>query len=110
MIQPGNYHITIQQGADFSLAFQLKDSNDDPINLTGATVESEIWSAGKRYKMADFTVAITSAATGEFSINLTKIQTANLTESGYYDIRVTIGTTSNYWVRGQARLETGYTE
>lgn len=48
MIQPGTYNITIQQNGDFDQIFQLKNSNDVGIDLTGSTVEAEIWTEGKR--------------------------------------------------------------
>lgn len=110
-MQPGSYDITIQQGADYSQTFQLKDSDGDAFNLTGSTIQSEIWLGNKRAKLADFTVTIIDAALGKFSLNLTKQQTANLLQSAYYDILVTdVLGASNYWVRGKANLETGYTE
>lgn len=111
MIQPGNYDITIQQGADWQKTFQLFDSNEDPVDLTGATVEAEIWTEGKRAKLADFTVAWVDRAIGKFTLNLSDTVTFSLTKSGYYDIKVTDANGfSNYWVRGEAILDTGYTE
>lgn len=111
MIQPGNYDITIQQNGDFDQIFQLKDSNGTGINLAGAQVEAEIWTAGKRAKLADFTVSMVDASIGKFKISLTETQTSNITETGYYDVRVTDAAgVSYYWVRGAAILDIGYTE
>lgn len=111
MIQPGLHNITIQQNADWDQTFQLFDGHGDPVNLTGSTVEAEIWTAGKHAKLADFGVLILDAALGKFSLSLTDQVTATLPVSGYYDIRVTdVYGFSYYWVRGQATVETGCTE
>jgi hypothetical protein len=111
MIQPGNYDITIQQSGDFDATFQLKDSNGSGISLAGSTVEAELWTDGKKAKLADFTVTMIDASIGKFKITLTDTQTATLLQSGYYDVRVTDAAgVSYYWVRGQAILEVGYTE
>lgn len=111
MIQPGAYDITIQQGADWDKSFQLFDSDNDPINLNDCIVEAEIWTDHKRSKLADFTVSWVDRAIGKFKISLTDTVTLTLPETGYYDIKVTdaLGF-SNYWVRGKAILEVGYTE
>jgi hypothetical protein len=111
MIQPGNYDITIQQGADWEKTFQLFDSNEDAVDLTSATVEAEIWTAEKRAKLADFTVTWVDQSIGKFKLGLTDTITFGLPKSGYYDIKVTDANGfSNYWVRGEAILDTGYTE
>lgn len=111
MIQPGLYNIVIQQGADWEKSFQLFDSDGVVLNLTGSTIEAEIWTERKTAKLADFTVTITDALAGKFKLNLTDAITSTLPVSGYYDIKVTdIYGFSNYWVRGKATLETGYTE
>lgn len=111
MIQPGKYDIVIQQNADFDLSFKLEDSSSDPFDLTDATVESEVWTAGKASKLVDFTVTIDDAANGEFTLSLTETQTAGLTAgTAYYDVRITTGTSTYYWVRGIVTIQTGYTE
>lgn len=111
MIQPGSYDITIQQGATFSQSFQFKDANGDPLDMTGYSITAEVWEEEKRSKYADFTVAWITQNEGEFLISLTADQTHTIPQSGYWDILVSNpGGTSDYWVRGQAILETGYTE
>ena len=111
MIQPGLYNIVIQQGADWEKAFQLFDSDGVGLNLTGSIIEAEIWTERKTSKLADFTVTITDMLVGKFKLNLTDTITSTLPESGYYDIKVTDANGfSNYWVRGKAILDLGYTE
>lgn len=111
MIQPGLHNIVIQQGADWEKSFQLFDSDGVAINLTGSTVEAEIWTERKTAKLADFTVTITDVLLGKFKLGLTDAITSTLPESGYYDIKVTDAYGfSNYWVRGKAVVQIGYTE
>lgn len=111
MIQPGLYNITIQQGADWEKSFQLFDGDGVAINLTGSTVEAEIWTERKTAKLADFTVTWVDRELGKFRLYLAEEITFTLPSTGYYDIKVTDANGfSNYWVRGKAILETGYTE
>lgn len=111
MIQPGWYDIVIQQGADWQKTFQLFDSNGDAVDLTSATVEAEIWLEHKKSKLADFTVTWVDQSIGKFNLNLSDTITSAMLQTGYYDIKVTDANGfSNYWVRGQAILDTGYTE
>lgn len=111
MIQPGRYDIVIQQGADWEKSFQIFNSAGTAADLTGATVEAEIWTEFKRAKLADFTVTWVNRAQGQFKLGLTEAVTFALPSAGYYDIKVTDAAGfSNYWVRGQVAIETGYTE
>lgn len=111
MIQPGLHNIVIQQGADWEKSFQLFDGDGVAINLTGSTVEAEIWTERKTAKLADFTVTITDVLLGKFKLGLTDAITSTLPENGYYDIKVTdVYGFSNYWVRGKAVVQIGYTE
>lgn len=110
MIQPGLYDITIQRRGDFDIAFQLKDSEGVGLVLTGSTVQAQLWTAGRREKLFDFSVAITDQNTGKIIISLTEAQTETLPDTCFYDVMVTdtLGK-SYYWVRGIATVEMGYT-
>lgn len=110
MIDPANYDITIQQNATYSKTFQLKTGNGVPYNLTGHTVDAELWTAGKGTKLADFTVGWVDQTIGKFTITLNATKTTTLGGDGYYDILVTNPDgTKDYWVRGAATLAVGYT-
>ena len=111
MIQPGTYDITIQQNANWDTIFQLKDSTGTGVDLTGASVQAEIWTEGKRSKLADFTQTWVDRAIGKCKLALDDSVTATLPDSGYYDILVTDSTgAAYYWLRGKATLDLGYTE
>ena len=110
MIDPATYDITIQQNATFSKTFQFKDGNSAPLNMTGYTVEADLWTEGKGVKLADFTVTWVDRTIGKFTLTLSAAVTAAIGQSGYYDILVTNpGGTKDYWLRGMAELVTGYT-
>jgi hypothetical protein len=52
-ISPGQYNISLQRRADYSITLQFAD-----INLTGWTVAAQVWNQGRSTKYADFTVEI----------------------------------------------------
>lgn len=93
------------------MIFQLKNSSGAGIDLTGSSVQAEIWTEGKHSKLADFTQTWVDRAIGKFKLALDDSITAKLPDSGYYDILVTDSSgAAYYWLRGKALLETGYTE
>ena len=110
MISPAAYNISIQQNASFDRSFQLKDGTGTPINMTGYSVKASLWSAGKHQKFTDFTFAWVDQPTGQFKISLPATATAVLGEDGVWDLLVTNPDGSkDYWLRGAATVETGYT-
>ena len=42
-IQPATYNMTVQRRSDHSIQLVFKDGNNNPINLTGFTVEAQVW-------------------------------------------------------------------
>jgi hypothetical protein len=76
----GRYDFIIEQGATFGpKQFQYKDSNGDPIDITGYTVRAKIKKrASDPQELLDFTCTIQDAVNGIFNISLTATQTATL--------------------------------
>ena len=110
MIQPAAYNITIQQNATFSQAFQLKDGTGAALNMTGYSVSAQLWTAGKATKIADFVQTWTDQSTGQFTLSLSAAVTALVGAGGYWDMLVTNPDgTKDYWLRGAAILNMGYT-
>ena len=110
-VSPGTYNFTLQRRADFSLALQLKGSNDAAINLTGATVAAQAWSEKRTTKYADFAIAYTNRSNGQVSISLTDAQTAVFPDSLNYDVLVTgSGGLKDYYLEGKITVSQGYTE
>ena len=109
-ISPGTYNITLQRRADYSVALQFKDSDNDPIDLTGWTVAAQAWDRARTVKYADFTVTYTDRATGSISISLTDIQTTDLPDEAYYDVLLTNPSgLKEYYLEGQIWVSQGYT-
>lgn len=108
---PAIYNIVIQQGATFSKRFRFKEGSGASLNMTGHTVEAEVWTNLKTAKLADFVVTWNNRAQGDFTISLTPLITRDIDKSAYWDLLVTNPDgTKDYWVRGKASLDRGYTE
>ena len=109
-VSPGTYNFTVQRRADFSLALQFKDSTENPIDLTGATVEAQAWDFGRERKYADFAVAYTDRANGQVRISLTDDQTTDFPASVNYDVLVINSSgLRDYYLEGQITVSQGYT-
>ena len=84
-------NIVIDQGTTFSTVVTMADEDGNPIDLTGYTGASKI---KKHYTSSNshiFTVTL-SGNTGEITLSLTSVQTANITAGRYlYDVEVTSG-------------------
>lgn len=112
----GRYDITIEQGATFSLACTWKDSTGAAINLTGYTLAGKIRrKASDVNAVASFTVAVTVAASGTFSISMTAANTSLLPTSPQltaekqtldlcYDIEATNGSTVYRVLEGLCKI------
>jgi hypothetical protein len=90
------YNTVIEQGADWYVNFQWKDSTGTPINVTGYTAALQI----RTSPLAKTTVlsltngsGITiTGATGLFAIHATAAQTTAITNGTYaYDMEITSG-------------------
>ena len=109
-ISPGTYNISLQRRADYSVVLQFKDSNDAAINLTGWTVESQIWNKPRTTKVADFAVAYTDRSTGTVTLSLTPEQTALINTTYYYDVLLTNDSgVKEYYLEGTVVGDQGYT-
>jgi NAD dependent epimerase/dehydratase family enzyme len=109
-ISPGQYNISLQRRADYSIALQFKDSTDAAINLTGWTVAAQVWNEGRTTKYADFTVTYTNLATGTIAIALTDEQTTIFPAEAYYDVLLTNPSgLKEYYLEGIVYVSEGYT-
>ena len=112
MANPATYNFTLQRRADHSFNVNLKDNDNNNINLSNTTILSQIWDESRTNKLADVGITITSAANGNFTWKVTDAQTALMTDNFYkYDIlKVNNGTTDReYFLEGTIYMSEGYT-
>ena len=89
-IQPGTYNFTLQRRSDHNIPLLFKDGNNTAIDLTGFTVEAQVWEETRTTKYADFSVTYTDRSAGSVSIALTDTQTATFTPNILnYDVLLT---------------------
>jgi hypothetical protein len=109
-ISPGQYNISLQRRADYSITLQFKDSTGAAINLTSWAVAAQVWNLDRSTKYADFTVTYTNLATGTIAIALTDDQTATLPNEAYYDVLLTNPSgLKEYYLEGIIYVSEGYT-
>ena len=117
MITPASFNLTIVKGADFSFSFDI-DINGAALNLTGATVKSEIRKDRKKTSslIETFTVTVTvgsvSGYNSNITLSLTDTETSCITASeGSYDVLVTDpGGIDTYYLRGDVTFLDSVTE
>lgn len=108
--EPGQYNISLQKRADFSLTLQFKDSTGAAINLTGWTAAAQAWNRERTTKYADFAIIYTDRVAGTIAITLTSNQTATLPNESYYDVLLTNASGfKEYYLEGIIYASEGYT-
>lgn len=109
-MDPASYDITIHQGATFVLDLQYKDSNGTPVNMSGYTLEAELWNRTGTTKLANFDTPWTVQASGSFKMRLASNVTSGITEQGQYDLMITEpGGDKFYLLQGTAFIDLGLT-
>ena len=110
-IQPATYNMTVQRRSDHSIQLVFKDSNNNPINLTGFTVEAQVWDEPRSNKYADWSVAYTNRVNGTVDISLTDTETATFTPDVLrYDVLLTnTSGLKEYYLEGTIFVSEGYT-
>ena len=111
-IQPGTYNFTVQRRSDHIIPLLFKDENNTAIDLTGFTVEAEVWEETRTTKFADFSVTYTDRSAGSISIGLSSVDTATFTPSVLkYDVLLIEDATEKkeYYLEGTIFVSEGYT-
>ncbi len=110
-ISPGTYDMTVQRRSDHAIQLIFKDSSSDAINLTGFTVDAQVWEKTRTTKYADFAVAYTNRTTGTIDISLTDTQTATFSPNELkYDVLLTNPSgLKEYYLEGTIFVSEGYT-
>tara|TARA_B100001093_G_scaffold370252_1_gene355210 strand:- start:3669 stop:4010 length:342 start_codon:yes stop_codon:yes gene_type:complete len=110
-ITPGIYNMTVQRRSDHAVQLIFKDSDSNAINLTGYTVEAQVWEETRTTKYADWTVTYTNRSTGTIDIALTDVQTATFSPNLLkYDVLLTNASgLKEYYLEGNIFVSEGYT-
>ena len=110
-VTPGTYNMTIQRRSDHAIQRVFKDSNNSAINLTGFTVEAQVWEETRTTKYADWTITYTNRSTGTIDMSLTDTQTATFSPSLLkYDVLLTNPSgLKEYYLEGDIFMSEGYT-
>ena len=110
-VTPGSYNMTVQRRSDHSVQLVFKDSNNNAIDLTGYTVEAQVWEETRTTKYADFAVTYTSRVAGTVDIALTDTQTATFIPTILkYDVLLTNPSgLKEYYLEGNINVSEGYT-
>mgnify|MGYP001356453919 CR=1 FL=1 len=110
-ITPGTYNMTVQRRSDHSIQLVFKDSNNSAINLSGFTVEAQVWEETRTTKYADFAVTYTDRSAGTVDIALTDTQTATFSPNVLkYDVLLTNASgLKEYYLEGNIFVSEGYT-
>lgn len=110
-VTPGTYNITIQRRSDHAIQLVFKDSNNSAINLTGFTVEAQVWEETRTTKYADWTITYTNRSTGTIDMSLTDTQTATFSPNILkYDVLLTDSAgLKEYYLEGDIFMSEGYT-
>ena len=110
-IQPATYNMTIQRRSDHKIQIIFKDSTNTAINLTGYTVEAQVWEETRSIKYADFAIAYTDRSAGTVDISLTDTQTATFLQDNLkYDVLLTNPAgEKEYYLEGNIKMSEGYT-
>ena len=110
-ITPGTYNMTVQRRSDHNIQLVFKDSNNAAIDLTGYTVEAQVWEETRTTKYADFAVTYTNRSTGTVDIALTDTQTGTFSPDVLkYDVALTNPSgLKEYYLEGTIFVSEGYT-
>jgi hypothetical protein len=92
----------IEQGADFSFSLIYKDVNNNPVNLTSATITGQIKMDWNTSALASFTITKHSPATdGYVGVSLPASASASIAPGRYkYDIRISLSGGVSHIIKG----------
>lgn len=106
-------NLVIDSGTDFSQSFNLEASDtNSPINLTNATISSQMRKHAGSLTATNFTAIISEVPTsGKIYISLTNQQTSNLKPGRYiYDIILNKSGSKTKLVEGMVLVREGATQ
>tara|TARA_B100000508_G_scaffold134503_1_gene125286 strand:- start:21 stop:365 length:345 start_codon:yes stop_codon:yes gene_type:complete len=107
----GTYDFTVQRRSDHTESIRITDSNDNAVDLSGATIAAQVWNKDRTGKYADFLISYTNRTNGEFTMSLTHNQTRQFTpnELAYDLLILSSGGKREYYLEGNIFVSEGYT-
>lgn len=110
MIAPGVYNIKVQRRADYSVELQFRDSDQNPIDLTGWAAAASIWDVGRTTQYASFSVDYLSRPNGQIRLSLDYSDTEVLPLQSVYDVLlINPQGKREYYLEGTILTTEGYT-
>jgi hypothetical protein len=122
-VETAVHHIKVQRNADWQEELQIvlvdstelqdiiegQTATEQPVNLTGCTIISQVWNKGKTIKYADFSIEYTDRVNGIFKRSLSKVLTAGLPDEAVQDVLITNAAgLSYYYLEGMVYVSEGY--
>ena len=90
MPESAQLNILIETGTDFVLPFTVYDNNGNPLDLTGATVESQLREYAEAYDFFEF-ACMHNGSGGRITVTMPHETTAQIPFThGVYDVKVTL--------------------
>ena len=113
MIYPGITSLKIICRSAFDYAVQFKTritptADPTPVDLTGKTLVAQLWDRARANKYCDLTITYVDRPTGVVSFSLTDLQTADLPQTGVFDVKEL--TSDFYYLKGTFVTEQGYSD
>ena len=109
-VKPAQFNIRPQRRADYPMTLRFKDPDGVAINLTGWTVLAQVWKTDRSQKLGDFTVNVSSPATGEVEMVIPYTVTTSLPDECRYDVMLVAPSgLREYYLEGIVRPSEGYT-
>lgn len=104
-------NLTMDQGSTFSESVTYKDTNKNPVSLSGYDIRSMMRKSYYSANAVVFTSIITDAANGNITISLNFNQTSNIAAGRYvYDVRANTANTAVKIQEGIITVNPGVTK
>lgn len=95
------YNLFLDQGVTFSTAITISDDAGNPVDLTNATLASQVRRSFTSTTAYPFTITIADAVNGSIILSMTATQTAAMQAGRYvYDAQYNIGGIVTRFLKG----------
>ena len=111
MPESAELNILIETGADFVMYKTIRDDQNNPIDLTGATIASHLREFAEAAECFEF-ACMHNGQGGKITVTMPKETTSQIAfASGVYDVKVTLADGfTTYTLHGEAEIREGVTK